>query len=402
MDTEKLLRDFFEKDDTDKLTRDAGETLGCPLLVINDTFRVIAHFSPSGFRDELFEKAVRHGEITYEAGAIISKSTALSSGEPDFVELIGSNHRRRFAPLISDGVRYGYLVCVDVGGILDSVDGETFSTVEAVLAKQLFVEESRIDKPFETAEEILMHLLGGGFPSAAYFRLQASSTYLADFHPAEFALIDLSAYRSLYSGKNQLKDELTYHFYNSHPFIYNGAVFMFLQKGYDVSAFFELADEFHLKIVISEPIGDLFELPEMYRSVRDGLTVAVQGNCRGNVFPITALNTAVMLTKLAKHPEFVNPSIRRLAAYDKEKSAQYCETLYHYLVHNRSLKETGEAMFTHRNTVLYRIRRIRDEFGISIDDPDLHLGLLLSVSILILNIQGADFFIDDKENQSAR
>lgn len=398
MDKNELLRDFFEKDDLDKLTRDAGETLGCPLLVIDDTFRVIAHFSPGGFRDELFEKAVRHGEITYEAGAIISKSTALSSGEPDFVDLIGSDHRRRFAPLISDGVCYGYLVCVDVGSMLDSVDGETLRTVEAVLAKQLFVEESRIDKPFETAEEILMHLLGGGFPSAAYFRLQASSTYLADFHPTEFALIDLSAYRSLYSGKNQLKDELTYRFYNSHPFLYNGAVFMFLHKDSDISAFRELADEFHLKIVISEPIKDLFDLPKMYNSVHEGLTVAVQSNCRGNVFPIAALSNAVMLTKLEGHRELINPSVRRLAAYDKEKGAQYCETLYNYLVHNRSLKETGEAMFTHRNTVLYRIRRMRDEFDIPVDEPSAHLELLLSAAIVILGENGADFFIKDGES----
>ncbi len=397
MDTEKLLRDFFEKDDLDKLTRDAGETLGCPLLVIDDSFRVIAHFSPEGFRDELFEGAVRHGEITYEAGAIISKSTTLSYGKPDFVELEGSDHRRRFAPLISDGVRYGYLVCVDVGDCFASVSEETSRTVESVLAKQLFVEESRIDKPFETAEEILMHLLGGGFPSAAYFRLQASSTYLADFHPAAFALIDLSAYHSLYSGKNQLKDELTYRFYNSHPFVYNGAVFMFLQKGYDVSAFDELADEFHLKIVISEPINDLFDLPQMYKSVCEGLSVAVKSSRRGNVFTITSLNTAVMLTKLEKHRELVNPSVRRLAAYDREKGAQYCETLYRYLVHNRSLKETGEAMFTHRNTVLYRIRRMRDEFDIPVDEPSAHLELLLSAAIVILGESGADFFINDSE-----
>ena len=38
-------------------------------------------------------------------------------------------------------------------------------------------------------------------------KLQTASTYLADFHPVAFALIDLSAYRTLYLGKNQLKDE---------------------------------------------------------------------------------------------------------------------------------------------------------------------------------------------------
>lgn len=137
----------------------------------------------------------------------------------DLVNLENSTHRRRFAPLISAGIRLGYLVCVDLDGHLQSIPDETYDIIERVLAKQLFVEASRQGKPFETAEEILMHLLDGGFPAESYFKLQTASTYLADFHPVAFALIDLSAYRTLYLGKNQLKDELTYRFYASHPFL---------------------------------------------------------------------------------------------------------------------------------------------------------------------------------------
>ena len=211
-DTAALMADFFAQDDLARLTADAGELLDCPLMVIDDAFRVAAHYAPPGFTDHLFDRAVQQGAITYEAGAIIRRSPALSAGAPDYVEVADSTRRRRFAPLISAGVRLGYLICVDIGGHLADIPAETFRTVETVLAKQLFVEASRQDKPLGTAEEILMHLLDGGFPSAAYFRLQASSTYLADFHPAAFALIDLAAYHALYLGKSQLKDELTYRF----------------------------------------------------------------------------------------------------------------------------------------------------------------------------------------------
>ena len=49
-----------------------------------------------------------------------------------------------------------------------------------------------------------MHLLDGGFSSAPYFRLQASGTYLADFHPTGFALIELTTYHNEYLGKRHL------------------------------------------------------------------------------------------------------------------------------------------------------------------------------------------------------
>ena len=205
---EALLDEFFSQDNLRQLALSTGELLGCPLLVLDDTFHGTAHHLPLGFSDALFETAVRCGEITYEAGAIISKNAMLTAGWADYVQLADSPYRRRFAPLISAGVRLGCLICVDTDGHLEKIPPQTWELVEHILAKQLFMEVSRQDKPSETAEDILMHLLDGGFSSAAHFQLQASGTYLADFHPLTFALIDLETYHNAYMGKRHLKEEL--------------------------------------------------------------------------------------------------------------------------------------------------------------------------------------------------
>lgn len=397
-DTAALMADFFAQDDLARLTVDAGELLDCPLMVIDDAFRVTAHYAPLGFTDPLFDRAVQQGAITYEAGAIISRSPALSAGAPDYVEVADSTRRRRFAPLISAGLRLGYLVCVDIDGHLADIPAETFRTVETVLAKQLFVEASRQDKPFGTAEEILMHLLDGGFPSAAYFRLQASSTYLADFHPAAFALIDLAAYHALYLGKSQLKDELTYRFYASHPFLYRGDVILFLHEGYDPARFDALVEEFHLKVVISEPITDLYGLPALYRTAREALAVIADAGFRGgSVYHVEQLRTLLMLTAARRYRSLILPQVKALAACDREKGSQYCETLYYYLSCGRSLKDTCAALFTHRNTVLYRIHKMREDFAVPLDDPAAHTALLLSTALTLLDSKGAELFIDDPQ-----
>lgn len=388
-DTAALMADFFAQDDLARLTVDAGELLDCPLMVIDDAFRVTAHYAPLGFTDPLFDRAVQQG-------AIISRSPALSAGAPDYVEVADSTRRRRFAPLISAGLRLGYLVCVDIDGHLADIPAETFRTVKTVLAKQLFVEASRQDKPFGTAEEILMHLLDGGFPSAAYFRLQASSTYLADFHPAAFALIDLAAYHALYLGKSQLKDELTYRFYASHPFLYRGDVILFLHEGYDPAGFDALVEEFHLKVVISEPITDLYGLPALYRTAREALAVIADAGFRGgSVYHVEQLRTLLMLTAARRYRSLILPQVKALAACDREKGSQYCETLYYYLSCGRSLKDTCAALFTHRNTVLYRIHKMREDFAVPLDDPAAHTALLLSTALTLLDSKGAELLIDD-------
>ncbi len=402
-DAAALMVDFFAQDDLARLTADAGELLDCPLMVIDDAFRVAAHYTPPGFTDTLFDRAVQQGAITYEAGAIISRSPALSAGAPDYVEVADSTRHRRFAPLISAGVRLGYLVCVDIDGHLADIPVETFRTVETVLAKQLFVEASRQDKPFGTAEEILMHLLDGGFPSAAYFRLQASSTYLADFHPAAFALIDLAAYHALYLGKSQLKDELTYRFYASHPFLYQGDVILFLHEGYDSAEFDALVEEFHLKVVISEPIHDLYVLPDLYRTAREALGVITTADFHGgSVYHVEQLRTLLMLTAAQRYKSLILPQVKSLAACDREKGNQYCETLYYYLTCGRSLKDTCAALFTHRNTVLYRIHKMREDFAVPLDDSTAHTELLLSTALTLLDSKGAEFFVDDPAAQAVK
>jgi len=398
---ETLLEQFFAQDDLGKLTVSTGELLGCPLLVLDDTFHVAAHYLPLGFSDALFETAVRRGEISYEAGAIISENAMLTAGWADYVQLADSPYRRRFAPLVSAGVRLGCLICVDTDGHLEKIPPQTWELVEHILSKQMFVEASHQDKLFETAEDILMHLLDGGFSSAAHFQLQVSGTYLADFHPRAFALIDLETYHSAYMGKRHLKEELEAQIPDSHPFLYKGDVFLFLHREGDGGIFSELAEEFQLKILISAPIDDLFTLPQLYRTAREALELMKDARFHGEaVCSAQQLRTPLLLKNLEGRGDLVSPELRRLAVHDREKGTQYCETLYHYLTCCHSLIKTSNALYTHRNTVLYRIRRLQEDFLIPLEEPSQHADLLLGVSLILFDTKGPDFFLRIPKNEA--
>ena len=369
--------------------------------MLDDTFHIAAHYLPLGFSDALFETAVRRGEISYEVGAIISRNPMLTAGWADYAQLADSPYRRRFAPLVSAGVRLGCLICVDTDRHLEKIPPQTWELVEHILSKQMFVEASHQDKPFETAEDILMHLLDGGFSSAAHFQLQASGTYLADFHPRAFALIDLETYHSAYMGKRHLKEELEAQIPDSHPFLYKGDVFLFLHREGDGDIFSELAEEFQLKILISAPIDDLFTLPQLYRTAREALELMKDTRFHGEaVCSAQQLRTPLLLKNLEGRGDLVSPELRRLAVHDREKGTQYCETLYHYLTCCHSLIKTSDALYTHRNTVLYRIRRLQEDFLIPLEEPSLHADLLLGVSLILFETKGPDFFLRAMKNEA--
>ncbi len=395
---QSLINEFFEQDDLHKLAEDTGILLDCPLLIIDETFHIAAHFTPPDFSDRLFKNAVACGMITYEIGAVISKSEALCDGKADCIKLDESVYKRRFAPLICTGVRLGYLICVDTDGHLQKIPPDIWKQIEMILSKQLFIETSRQDKPFETTEDILMHLLEGGFPSEPYFRLQTANTYLADFKPTAFALIDLTLYNGEYLGKRHLKEEIRRHFINAHEFLYKGDVFLFLHSEHDVGIFTELSKEFGLKIIISDPINSLFELPELYRTAHEALEMLIENRFGDvSVSSVSDLRTPLMLKNLAHRKDLIPPILMRLAEHDKAKDTMYLETLYYYLICSRSLKKTCDALFTHRNTVLYRIRRIQEDFLIPIDDVSMHTELLLGTALLLFENNGADFFMNTKK-----
>ena len=160
------------------------------------------------------------------------------------------------------------------------------------------------------------------------------------------------------------------------------------------AVFSALAEEFQLKVIVSEKIDDLFALPALYRTAREALELMTDERFHGEpVCSVAQLRTPLLLKNLEGRGDLIPIALHRLAARDREKDTQYCETLYHYLTCCHSLKKTSDALYTHRNTVLYRIRRMQEEFAIPLDEPLKHADLLLSVSLLLFEAKGPDFFL---------
>ena len=162
-----------------------------------------------------------------------------------------------------------------------------------------------------------------------------------------------------------------------------------------------LAKEFQLKILVSEPLDELFDLPGLYRTAREARELMTDERFHGEpVCSVAQLRTPLLLKNLEGRGDLVSPELRRLAVHDREKGTQYCETLYHYLTCCHSLKKTSDALYTHRNTVLYRIRRLQEDFAIPLEEPSQHADLLLGVSLILFEIKVPDFFLRAPKNEA--
>ncbi|NLA71769.1 MAG: PucR family transcriptional regulator [Clostridiaceae bacterium] len=67
--------------------------------------------------------------------------------------------------------------------------------------------------------------------------------------------------------------------------------------------------------------------------------------------------------------------------YDSKQRGDLLETVRVYFASGGNLKRVSEVLFTHYNTIIYRINRIRDIYGIDIRDPETAFNFQLALKI---------------------
>lgn len=393
MNLQTFMDDFMNKDDLALLTKDAGELFDCPAMVADMAFRAISWHRPADFSDEPFQSSIDRGGLSYEAGSFL----AGIEGQARFVKLEDSPYQRRFSLLVTGGAPVGYLILVDVHRNLEQENAHLFLSVESALAKQLLLELNRGSSVQSGEESVLQHLLEGRFDDESVFELQAANAGLKYFAPRRVALVNLDLYKNANWSENALRSTLLDYFPQSKPLMHAGGVVFFLNSDPDMSLFRHLAEQFSLRVVISAPIGPLFHLTQTYAAARELMDCLLLR--RSRPFAVTAepYGAFLLLRRLSDCGELALPAVRALAERDREDDSLYCLTLYTYLICHHSLQETCARLFTHRNTVLYRVKKLREEFKLPIDDPEQHLSLLLSAAMMLMELGQEESLLADRQ-----
>lgn len=136
-------------------------------------------------------------------------------------------------------------------------------------------------------------------------------------------------------------------------------------------------------IGVGSTINDLIDLHKSYRESVFAHKVATSSNAKIQYFSALGLFRIFYETQDKSILESIaKTTLSSIIAYDSIHNSEYFETLKVYLNHGSSILETALIMNTHRNTINYRMRKIREILGKDLDDPQYIFNLMLAYNIM--------------------
>lgn len=149
-------------------------------------------------------------------------------------------------------------------------------------------------------------------------------------------------------------------------------------------AVFFLRDNF-LKLGISNAAVGLSEIRSRYSQARIALDHIQQGGSYSWRMHFRDMTLSYILSNCTGElsPRAVcSEKLLQLQKYDAEHHTDLCNTLRCYIECRFNALETTRRLFIHRSTFLYRLERIRELFGIDLEDPDELLHIMISFRLL--------------------
>lgn len=139
-------------------------------------------------------------------------------------------------------------------------------------------------------------------------------------------------------------------------------------------------------IGVGRAYAELRELGRSYREARRALGLARKLGLADRPVLFERLGLFRLLMTLAdEYPaearSFVDETLGKLIEYDRENRSDLVETLRVCLESNLNISEAAEKLHVHRNTLLYRLRRVEEISGWNLENPDSRLALHLATKL---------------------
>lgn len=401
-DSYLLMDSFLSAKGIDEIVETASQMINNPIMIIDNSYKIITSSKSCISNDFQWKQNIERGYCSFEYVAIFNKLEDIRNDNPDqpFTSGCLSSPLRHCITKLSVGRdQYGYLLSIESNS--DFTDRQLrFLQIAGRFLSKMFALEQKGDNRIISPDYsgILRDSLDESFKSrdmllegmkVAGFNID-SSYYIM--------VVDISHYniRDYYS--ESLREHILKIFPKSMTVNFRQNVVTLIDSRLSddklmvhIQKYQDYFQEQGLKVGISDCFYDIYQIREYYlqagKAVEIGLKMSVDKDiiCYNDVRCYDLLLAQV---SQANAERYIDNACRKVMAYDKEHNTNYFVTMYNYIISDRSIRLAAEKMFMHKNTITYRIAKIKELFDIDVNSTETGIKIYYSYILMQMKENG--------------
>ena len=382
MDVYKKLFDMYTNSiSINEFIKSVTREINNPIALINENFQIIAYSDNDLYNDAFYDEAIKKGYWTLSFAKKIQDEFRDGS-EYKIIDFI-NNHRRLFIKLKYNERFIGYCVVLEINKKIEDIDHDFLRAATIIFAKSLYTFDP-ISKDLNN-ETFLINLINHLYQNRQIYLERLKRTNISQNDCSNLLIFDVS-------GIKDTKEDI---FLSKIRLIYRKFILSFKDNFLIAFTNEDLSEDvlnkldnvlFTYKIVgiMSSHILDLYRLDEIYK-LNLKLLMTIRNSVNEYklydeerykiILPFLGIDKNLLFS-------FINYKISKVYQYDTLNGTNFIDTIYVYLINDHSLSEASKILYLHKNTVLYRLDRIKELFGINFDSTKEKTAYLYSIVLL--------------------
>ena len=401
----RMLAAHFSNEGLQYLVEESACALGNPIVVVDTTYRYIAHHLADlegvdstlahVMGEEIRNETVLDNAVTYiREQHIDSKIAKLGGPLVRHNDILDCNTMT--GAVMVRSVCVAHVMMMEHARPFTDLDRECFARLLLFVAQEMQKSELWGPTSGELGSFFLSNLLSDRQPSETVTRRRLKAV---NFHPKQvLSIVCLHA-----PGEGLRQDQVELIAGQLRPMLHHALYTRFhcnlviLVSRDTESALIEQSERLlrevstlnGLTVGISNCFTDIVDSRRAYDQARAAIRMGELMRTimdEGGVYRYGDYASMHMLEVANRHANllgFCHPALLRLSAHDERHGGELMDTLYCYLQVSGTTKRAADLLCLHKNTLLYRMNRIREILGCDLTSGEDQFMLQLSFRVLM-------------------
>lgn len=393
LDTSNLVDLFLGSNDLNLLVNEVSRLLDNPVIVINTRYKILSSSNLFEIDDDTWNIAIKRGYCSYEYSVLLRKvastngaSVSTYNTPPD-----AKPRRRRRGALVVDRRVVGYYSVLELNHNIEDVPDDVYDLIAKLFAKSLcIIEAAEKSINYIGYEPLFLQLLHGKNKNDAAFHENLLRNDFLRVSKFLIAVINMDDSTPANIYMDSLKHDLNNLFRNvwivrDHNYIVILTDAQPFEKSGDHSDLELFLTKHNFNLGLSDTFSDITLLPEHYDQAKKTLryqAILSENDTITYYDNYKLIEMLALLNDTSPIQRYCSSCVLDIQEYDSVNNTQYLSTLYLYLKADKSVNAAAKALFVHRNTIVYRINRIKELFNINFDNSYSNMHMYLSCVML--------------------